>query len=236
MAGERELNFGADETDARWQITDEGDGGNLVLARDLDNNTVLLEYDETAGEWVSRGPVNMSGGDISNVGTVTADAVETEELVTKNAPTVSEVARDTASGSISDPFTLTLPYANNGEYLIQINPNSNGRLSNSSLELTVTGVGAGEYAYWDETGTEQPSEDAVLLADLRIDTRISGFIDLTIDNRLNLFNRLRFGQAGAGGFSQRGRSSSVVNSSGSVTITGDLREDITAVLFEVTDE
>lgn len=85
MAGERTLNFGADETDARWQMEDAGDGGNFVLARDLDGATVLLEYDATASEWVSRGPVNMDGNDLSNVGEVSSTAVSTEKIDIGNA-------------------------------------------------------------------------------------------------------------------------------------------------------
>lgn len=78
MAGERTLNFGADETDARWQMEDAGDGGNFVLARDLDGSVVLLEYDSGNSEWVSRGPVNMSGNDLSNVGQIDATALSTD--------------------------------------------------------------------------------------------------------------------------------------------------------------
>lgn len=80
MAGERRINFGADATDARYAIEDTGDGANFVLARDTTGGTVLLEYDDSAGEWVNRGGVNMDGNDISNVGTVTANSVSTGEI------------------------------------------------------------------------------------------------------------------------------------------------------------
>lgn len=86
MAGERTLNFGADETAARWQVEDAGDGSNFVLARDLDGAVVLLEYDVTASEWVVRGPVDLDGNDLQNVGTLSNDNY-VEPQVTASAST-----------------------------------------------------------------------------------------------------------------------------------------------------
>lgn len=80
MAGERTLNWGADATDAQYRTGDDDAENRFVLVEDTDGGTILLEYDETASEWVSRGPVNMSGNDVSNVGTLTADAVDVDAL------------------------------------------------------------------------------------------------------------------------------------------------------------
>ena len=80
MAGERRLNWGADATDAQYRTGDDDASNRFVVAEDTDAGTILLEYDESAGEWVSRGPVNLSGNDLSNVGVIDAAAVYTDEV------------------------------------------------------------------------------------------------------------------------------------------------------------
>jgi hypothetical protein len=90
MAGERRLNWGADATDAQYRTGDDAANNRFILAEDLDGGTILLEYDETASEWVSRGPVNMSGNDVLNVGTLSATAVNTEDLDIGTADFVSD--------------------------------------------------------------------------------------------------------------------------------------------------
>jgi hypothetical protein len=111
MAGERRLNWGADATDAQYRTGDDAANNRFVLAEDLDGGTILLEYDETASEWVSRGPVNLSGNDVSNVGTLSATAVNTESLTdgagtthTEELADASDVAAITqSSGGFSPP-------------------------------------------------------------------------------------------------------------------------------------
>jgi len=76
---DRTIHFGDDEADARYRIQDTSStGGDFVVAEDLDGGTVLLEYDYSASEWVSRGPVNLSGNDITNAGSITADTLEAD--------------------------------------------------------------------------------------------------------------------------------------------------------------
>lgn len=53
MAGDRTLNWGADQTDARYQQEDTGDGADFILVRDLNNSLVPLRYDGTANELVA---------------------------------------------------------------------------------------------------------------------------------------------------------------------------------------
>jgi len=78
---DRTINFGDDAADARYRIQDTSStGGDFVLAEDLDGGTVLLEYDYSASEWVSRGPVNLDGNDITNAGSITADTLEAKEV------------------------------------------------------------------------------------------------------------------------------------------------------------
>jgi hypothetical protein len=88
MAGERRINFGLDSSDAKYRVEDTDlNGGDLVLAEDLDGGTVLLRWDDTAGEWVYGGPVNMGGADISNVGSL---STEKETIKPQTAEAVAQ--------------------------------------------------------------------------------------------------------------------------------------------------
>jgi len=74
---DRTINWGDDAADARYRTQDTSStGGDFVVAEDLDGGTVLLEYDYSESEWVSRGAVNLSGNDITNAGSITADTLE----------------------------------------------------------------------------------------------------------------------------------------------------------------
>lgn len=83
---ERRINWGADATDAQYRTGDDESNNRFIVAEDLDAGTVLLEYDESAGEWVSRGAVNVDGNDVSNVGALDAQSVNSTHYV---APTES---------------------------------------------------------------------------------------------------------------------------------------------------
>jgi len=74
MAGERRLNWGADATDAKWRSEHDTANSRFVVAEDLDGGTVVLEIDETAGEVVSRYPVNLSGNNLVDGTTTVYDA------------------------------------------------------------------------------------------------------------------------------------------------------------------
>ena len=79
---DRTINFGESETEATYQIqdTDSTGGGNFVVAKDTNANTVLLQYDPTTDTWEYAGDVDMNGGNVSGVGTLTADSVNTDDL------------------------------------------------------------------------------------------------------------------------------------------------------------
>ena len=84
MVDERTAYWGARDA-ARYRTQDDDPtGGDYVVAETLDANgdpvDVLLRWDDTAGEWVSGGPVNMNGSDVTNVGALDADSVSTGEL------------------------------------------------------------------------------------------------------------------------------------------------------------
>ena len=78
---DRTINFGESETEATYQIqdTDSTGGGNFVVAKDTNANTVLLQYDPDTDTWEYAADVDMNGGNVSGVGTLTAESVNTEE-------------------------------------------------------------------------------------------------------------------------------------------------------------
>ena len=78
---DRTINFGESETEATYQIqdTDSTGGGNFVVAKDTNANTVLLQYDPDTDSWEYAADVDMNGGNVSAVGSLTADSVNTEK-------------------------------------------------------------------------------------------------------------------------------------------------------------
>lgn len=108
---ERRINWGSDATDARYRTEDTGDGADFVVAEDLDGGTLLLYWDDTAGEWKYGGPVNLQGADINSAGTVDAQTVNATELISSHATqTDFENATSTtgAIGYIEDKETLAV--------------------------------------------------------------------------------------------------------------------------------
>src|SRR6056297_2726204 len=72
---DRTINFGESETEATYQIQDTdgaAGGGNFVIAKDTNANTVLLEYAPGTDTWEYAGDVDLNGG------TLTAGSVNTE--------------------------------------------------------------------------------------------------------------------------------------------------------------
>lgn len=143
MAGERRINFGADATDARYAIEDTGNGANFILARDTTGGTVLLEYDDAAGEWVNRGGVDMDGNDISNVGTVNANSVSTGQA------SIGEGRFETiaippsnfdSDGDSSTNFSLNVSgLSGAGEAELLIVCNGNGAVATGTVEIQING-------------------------------------------------------------------------------------------------
>lgn len=78
MAGERDLFWGADATDAQFRTGDDQPSDRFVLLEDTDAGTILLEYDDAAGEYVYRGPVNMDGNALSGVSDLTVNSSITD--------------------------------------------------------------------------------------------------------------------------------------------------------------
>jgi len=92
---DRTINFGESETEATYQIQDTdgaAGGGNFVVAKDTNANTVLLEYQPASDTWEYAGDVDMNGGNVSGVGTLTANSVNTGSLATNYEDGSEEVA------------------------------------------------------------------------------------------------------------------------------------------------
>jgi len=99
--------LGADGKYRTEDTGDVGDPGDFVLAEDRDGNTVLLEWDATAGEWVFGGPVNLDESDVTGIGTMDSVTVDTTAVL--NADYNETVERHaSASGTV----TLDLSAAN----------------------------------------------------------------------------------------------------------------------------
>lgn len=74
---DRELYYGAADdaaTTYRQRDSDPNGGGDFIVAEKADGSQILLQWDDTAGEWVSGGPVNLNGNDITNVGSLDVDS------------------------------------------------------------------------------------------------------------------------------------------------------------------
>jgi hypothetical protein len=78
MAGERDLLWGADATDAQFRTGDDQPDDRFVLLEDTDAGTILLEWDDAAGEYVVRGPVNMDGNALDGVSDLTVNTSITD--------------------------------------------------------------------------------------------------------------------------------------------------------------
>jgi hypothetical protein len=81
---DRTINWGDSATEATYQTGDDdpAGGGNFVVARDTDGGVTLLEYDPAAGEWVSRGDVNLNGNDLSAGGVAASDQIKNATYAT----------------------------------------------------------------------------------------------------------------------------------------------------------
>ena len=80
--------FGETLEAARYRFGDTStDGGNYIVAEDLDGERVLLQFDYDADEWQYAGDVDMAGGDLNSVGTARVDALEAESVSTDDTHT-----------------------------------------------------------------------------------------------------------------------------------------------------
>lgn len=89
--------FGETLEAARYRFGDTStDGGNYIVAEDLDGERVLLQFDYDADEWQYAGDVDMAGGDINSVGTARVDALEAEtaSVAEFESPKIGRIANE----------------------------------------------------------------------------------------------------------------------------------------------
>lgn len=134
MVDERTAYWGERDA-ARYRTRDDDPtGGDYVVAETLDANgdpvDVLLRWDDTANEWVSGGPVNMNGKDLTKVGALDADSVSTGSLVIGgtlyeedgNSP-INASSTDSVTYSVSGTYDQLIILAGSGEGFNQLRVN-----------------------------------------------------------------------------------------------------------------
>ena len=108
---DRTINFGESETEATYQIqdTDSTGGGNFVVAKDTNANTVLLQYDPDTDTWEYAGDVDMNGGNVSGVGTLAAESVNTEDVDAESVNTdIIDITRKATAFTKDDDSDVTV--------------------------------------------------------------------------------------------------------------------------------
>ena len=120
---DRTINFGESESEATYQIQDTdgaAGGGNFVIAKDTNANTVLLQYNPSTDAWEYAGDVDMGGGDITNANaiestTVDSDAVGTPTIIDTEDGTNYDVGDQLVGfGDADGDGTYELPNATDG--------------------------------------------------------------------------------------------------------------------------
>jgi len=107
---DRTIHFGESETEATYQIQDTdavNGGGNFVVAKDTNANTVLLEYQPGSDTWQYAGDVDMGGGDITNVNGLTASSAIIGGTLT--ATDVNTDSVNTDDGTIGGAPIMGMP-------------------------------------------------------------------------------------------------------------------------------
>jgi len=139
---DRTIHFGDDAADARYRIQDTSStGGDFVLAEDLDGGTVLLEYDYSAGEFVSRGPVNLNGNDITDAGSVSADTLEATDSITGPAGnSTTDISSLGANIYVTEPSEPQPSVGGEGDLWYQLNEFLSSLTSPPSWTYTTGGA------------------------------------------------------------------------------------------------
>ena len=135
---DRTINFGADDTEATYQIQDDdpNGGGNFAI-NDLDAATAILEYDQTSDTW-SVVDINVTTADIT-----TAD-ITTANTTTANVTTLK-----------SDDITDT----SDNKMLQGVVASGQATLS-SNLAEVATGISTTDATFMLALGIDDPDADA----------------------------------------------------------------------------
>ena len=130
--------------------------GNFVVA-ETGAGTKLMEWDATAGEWVVRGPVAMSGNDVTGVGALDADSVSTDDLSV--TPVDSGTVTVPANGDVE--ISRSSDY-NSGYYNVFLSfdsPGGGGARINAKFS---NGFEEGQWRLVESGGNEQTVNWAVV--------------------------------------------------------------------------
>jgi hypothetical protein len=135
---ERRINWGADATDAQYRTGDDESNNRFIVAEDLDAGTVLLEYDESASEWVSRGSVNVDGNDVSNVGALDAQSASIDRanvaeprggaMPNGQLSFSTEFVTDLFSDGYTDPLIFHREHFVDGDYRVIVHNTNTGEI------------------------------------------------------------------------------------------------------------
>lgn len=141
---ERRINFGPGDGSGKYRIEDTGSPGDFVLAEDTSGQTVLLQWNDTAGQWEYGGPVDMGGEDVSNVGTLSATAINTDIIEVGEGRQETVAIPQSNYDSDSDNTTslnLSLSgLSGNDEGRLVIVTNGNGSVATGDVEIQINGV------------------------------------------------------------------------------------------------
>lgn len=97
---DRELYWGAADdaaTEYRTRDSDPAGGGDFIVAERADGSEILLQWDDSASEWVSAGAVNLNGNDVTGVGALDANSISTGGATINSKPAFSGGSTSAAS-------------------------------------------------------------------------------------------------------------------------------------------
>ena len=133
---DRTLNWGESEAAARYQTGDDDpDGGDFIVAKNTDNETVLLEWDNTDEQWVFAGDVDMGGNDVTNAGVVSAVDGSFDALEADKADTRSGYTDVTTSRSLDTTETNTT----GSDLDVSVTTQSQVDNTNMAIDLVIDG-------------------------------------------------------------------------------------------------
>jgi len=136
---DRTINWGDSQLDAKYQTGDsDPTGGDFVVAQRADGSQVLLQWNDTAGQWESTGDVDLGGNNLNSVGTATVSALEADSINI----TAVESGTITIAAGVTDVQVTTAP--NNTYHQLFYNVESGGDTSRFDYFLSPTG---GETVY-----------------------------------------------------------------------------------------
>lgn len=154
MAGERQIYWGPTIADAKYRTRDDDpQGGQFVVVEDTDNGTVLLRWDNVAGEWVYGGPVNMGGEDLTNAGTLSAASVTVTNAVSAASASITNAVTAT-DATLSGLLTMDDAAAD---------PTANGQVQRNGADLkaysggevrNLSNIGSGSGGALTDAGTD----------------------------------------------------------------------------------